>query len=180
MSDNNTGIYYETWTVYSDPSEYLPLTFHSMREPYFHSGPNATMYFDSYDCASFAIRSYDQLSYYGAQLYPNLHLNYTRVNLYSYEPQLLGTYDRIIQNQTLHQDFLNFYRDFDSSKPTTEDWLAALNSIYDSLYVTRRFYLYYNNVYWYMKLKEQLPLKITFNEVPISPVLRKEQKKLRK
>jgi ceroid-lipofuscinosis neuronal protein 5 len=126
------------------------------------------MYFDSFDCASFVIRALDQLYHYGAQFYSNVHLNYTRINIYSYEPQFLGTYDQIIQNQTLHQDFINFYRDFDSSKPDSEEWIASLISIYESFYVDHRFYLYYNNVYWYLKLKESIPLEITFDEISIS------------
>lgn len=134
------------------------------------------MYFDAYDCASFVIRALDELYHYGGQFYPNIHLNYTRINIYSYEPLLLGTYDQIVQNQTLHDDFLNFYRDFDSTKPDSEEWLAALMSIYETFYVDQRFYLYYNNVYWYLRLKGSVPLEITFDEVPINPILRKEQK----
>jgi hypothetical protein len=130
------------------------------------------MYFDSYDCASFVIRGLNQLYSFGAQILPDAHLNYTRINLYSYEPQLLGTYDQIVQNQTLHDDFISFYHDFDSKKPNKELWIAALLDIYETFYLTQRFYLYYNNVYWYMKLKETTPLKVTFDEIPITSVLK--------
>ncbi|CAF4114885.1 unnamed protein product, partial [Rotaria sordida] len=155
-NDNNTGVYYETWSVYSD------------------NGPNATIYFDSYDCASFVIRGLNQLYRYGAEILPNIHLNYTRINLYAYEPQLLGTYNQIIQNKTLHKDFINFYREFDSKKPTTEDWIKSLLEIYETFFISRRFYLYFNNVYWYMRLKETTPLKITFYEIPIGSILKNE------
>jgi hypothetical protein len=131
------------------------------------------MYFDSYDCASFVIRGLNELYHYGAQILPDVHLNYTRLNIYAYEPQLLGTYDQIIQNETLHQDFINFYRDFDSKKPNSEEWVKSLIQIFESFYLTRRFYFYYNNVYWYMKLKETTPLKITFDEISISSILKK-------
>ncbi len=130
------------------------------------------MYFDSYDCASFVIRGLNQLYSFGAQILPDAHLNYTRINLYSYEPQLLGTYDQIVQNQTLHDDFISFYHDIDSKKPNKELWIAALLDIYETFYLTQRFYLYYNNVYWYMKLKETTPLKVTFDEIPITSVLK--------
>ncbi|CAF1452726.1 unnamed protein product [Rotaria sordida] len=156
VNDNNTGVYYETWSVYSD------------------NGPNATIYFDSYDCASFVIRGLNQLYRYGAEILPNIHLNYTRINLYAYEPQLLGTYNQIIQNKTLHKDFINFYREFDSKKPTTEDWIKSLLEIYETFFISRRFYLYFNNVYWYMRLKETTPLKITFYEIPIGSILKNE------
>lgn len=125
------------------------------------------MYFDSYDCASFVIRGLDQLKSFGANFQSSVRLNYTRINLYSYEPQLLGTYDQIMANQSLHEDFLHFYRSFDKSKPTTDDWLTSLLEIYSTFFVDQRFYFYYNNVYWYLKLNERLPLEITFDEVPI-------------
>jgi hypothetical protein len=131
------------------------------------------MYFDSYDCASFVIRGLNELYHYGAQILPDVHLNYTRLNIYAYEPQLLGTYDQIIQNETLHQDFINFYRDFDSKKPNSEEWVKSLIQIFESFYLTRRFYFYYNNVYWYIKLKETTPLKVTFDEISISSILKK-------
>lgn len=129
------------------------------------------MYFDSYDCASFVIRGLDHLHHYGAQLLPDVHLNYTRLNLYSEEPQLLGTYDQIMQNATVRDDFVNFYREFDSKKPKTEDWVKSLVQIYETFYLARRFYFYYNNVYWYMKLKESTPLRVSFDEVPIASLL---------
>ena len=128
------------------------------------------MYFDSFDCASFVIRGLNKLSYYGAQILPDVHLNYTRINLYTYEPQLLGTYDQISQNQSLYEDFLSFYREFDSKKRNSEQWIVSLIDIYETFFITRRFYLYYNDVYWYMKLKETTPFKLTFNEIPIHPV----------
>jgi hypothetical protein len=130
------------------------------------------MYFDSYDCASFVIRGLNQLYQYGAEILPNVHLNYTRLNIYAYEPQLLGTYDQIVQNATYHEDFMKFYREFDSKKPNTEKWLEALVSIYETFYVSRRFYFYYNDVYWYMKLKESTPVKVSFNEIPIGSFLK--------
>ena len=130
------------------------------------------MYFDSYDCASFVIRGLNELYRTGAQMIPGVQLNYTRLNIYAHEPQLLGTYDQIVDNQTLHEDFLDFYRDFDSKKPNKETWLKSLIAIYETFFVQRRFYLYYNQVYWYMKLKESTPIRVSFDQVPISSLLR--------
>ncbi len=132
------------------------------------------MYFDSYDCASFVIRGLNQLYSLGAVIFSNVTVNYTRLNIYSYEPQLLGTYDQIIQNQTLHDDFLEFYREFDSKKPNTDAWIESLLEIYETFYLARRFYLHYNNVYWYLKLKEQTPVLFTFYEIPITKLLEKK------
>lgn len=131
------------------------------------------MYFDSYDCASFVIRGLDQLYRFGAQMLPSVHLNYTRLNIYSYEPQLLGTYEQIVANQSLHNDFVSFYKEFDSKKPNTGAWIESLLSIYESFFVQRRFYLYYNEAYWYLRLKESKPLEITFDEIPIGSTLKK-------
>jgi hypothetical protein len=136
-------------------------------------GPNATMYFDSYDCASFVIRGLNQLYRSGATILPNVTLNYTRLNIYSYEPELLGTYDQIIQNATLHQDFVDFYREFDSKKNGTEEWVVALLDIYETFYIKDRFYLYFNNVYWYLKLKAPTPVEVTFDEIPITDILKR-------
>lgn len=124
------------------------------------------MYFDSYDCASFVIRGLDELYRRGAQVLPNTHLNYTRLNLYSYEPQLIGTFDDVMNNQTLKQDFISFYREFDSKKPNTEAWLEAAIAIFESFFSQRRFYFFYNQMYWYLRLKEK-PLEVTFDEIPI-------------
>uniref|UniRef100_A0AAY4BAL1 Bis(monoacylglycero)phosphate synthase CLN5 n=1 Tax=Denticeps clupeoides TaxID=299321 RepID=A0AAY4BAL1_9TELE len=46
--DNGTGIYYETWTVKSDP------------------GANSTVWFESYDCSQFVHRTYRKLAELGA------------------------------------------------------------------------------------------------------------------
>lgn len=134
-------------------------------------GDNATMYFDSYDCASFVIRGLNKLYGYNATLLPDVHLNYTRLNLYSYEPEYLGTYEQIMQNQTLHTDFVKFYEDFQAKKPNAEDWILSALEIYETFYLQRRFYFYFNEVYWYLKLKEAKPLEISFDEIPISAAL---------
>ncbi len=139
----------------------------------FFQGPNATMYFDSYDCASFVVRGLNQLHSYGAIILPDVHLNYTRINIYSFEPELLGTYDQIIQNKTLHDDFITFYDEFQAKKPGAEDWILALLEIYETFYLSRRFYFFFNSEYWYLKLKEGTPLKVTFDEIPITALLKK-------
>jgi ceroid-lipofuscinosis neuronal protein 5 len=136
-------------------------------------GPDATLYFDSYDCASFVIRALNQLNRSGAQFLSNVHLNYTRLNIYAYEPQLIGTYEQVVGNETLRDDFIQFYREFDSKKPGSEAWVKAFLNIYETFFIHRRFYLYYNQVYWYMNLKRPKPIEITFDEVPISALLTK-------
>jgi len=57
-------------------------------------------------------------------------------------------------------------------KPNKEAWLEALLEIYETFYLSKRFYFHYNSVYWYLRLK-QTPLQISFSEVPINPAFLK-------
>lgn len=42
----------------------------------------------------------------------NINLNYTRLNLFGYEPELLGSYEKIFSgnNKTLINDMLAFFK----------------------------------------------------------------------
>jgi hypothetical protein len=42
----------------------------------------------------------------------NINLNYTRLNLFGYEPELLGSYEKIFSgnNKTLINDMLEFFK----------------------------------------------------------------------
>ncbi|CAB1448791.1 unnamed protein product [Pleuronectes platessa] len=83
QDDNETGIYYETWTVRSDP------------------GPNATAWFESYDCSQFVHRTYRKLSELGAKLSSRSQTNYTKIYLYSGEPSYLGNDSAIFSQPAL-------------------------------------------------------------------------------
>mgnify|MGYP002378374026 CR=1 FL=1 len=130
------------------------------------------MYFDSYDCASFVIRALNKFDALNATILPDVHLNYTRVNLYSAEPELLGTYEQIMQNKTLHRDFVEFYQEFQNKKRGATDWFVELLDLYETFFLFDRFYLYFNNVYWYLKLHSP-KLHVTFNEEPITAILKR-------
>lgn len=151
--DNNTAVYYETWTVYNTDNQ---------------TDPGLTMYFDSFDCASWVLRAFDQLYEIGARFDPNVQLNYTRLNLYGEEPVLIGNYSQIFNsgNKTLIADIRQFYSDF--QKPAggyIEDIEAAI-AIYNEMIVRREFYMYYNSLYWYIELKSPF-VKITYYEIPL-------------
>lgn len=100
----------------------------------------------------------------GAKFDGSVKLNYTRLNLYAHEPQLLGNYSQIFNsnNQTLISDIRQFYKDF--QKPT--DYIQAAISIYEELIVREEFYFFYNNLYWFINLKPP-NIKITYYNVPL-------------
>lgn len=57
-------------------------------------------------------RALDQIYLEGGRFIQNINLNYTRLNLYGYEPELLGSYEQIFSgtNTTLKNDMLDFYK----------------------------------------------------------------------
>lgn len=150
--DNNTNIYYETWTVYSTNNT---------------QDPTRVMYFDSFDCASWVLRAFNQLYVLGATFNASIYLNYTRLNLYSQEPVLIGNYSQIFNsnNQTLIDDIRHFYRTF--QKPN--GYLSILEQGIEAYYYIekeQRFYFYYNDLYWYLSLKHPF-MHVTYYQVPL-------------
>uniref|UniRef100_A0AAY4B7S2 Bis(monoacylglycero)phosphate synthase CLN5 n=1 Tax=Denticeps clupeoides TaxID=299321 RepID=A0AAY4B7S2_9TELE len=80
--DNGTGIYYETWTVKSDP------------------GANSTVWFESYDCSQFVHRTYRKLAELGAKLSSRTQTNYTKIYLsiteaFEKPPYIQITYEEV-------------------------------------------------------------------------------------
>jgi len=150
LDDNNTRIFYETWTVYSS---------HDALDK------NTVMYFDSFDCASWVLRAFDSLYTFGARFDPEAKLNYTRLNLYSYEPILIGTYSDIFnsKNETLIDDVVKFYKDF--QKPNKE-FLPQFLDIFTYFTVLKRFYFYYNEKYWLLNLKSPY-VNISYDNIPL-------------
>lgn len=147
--DNNTAVYYETWTVYNTDNL---------------NDPSLTMYFDSFDCASWTLRAFEQMYSYGARFDPSVHLNYTRLNLYGYEPILIGDFSRVATNSTLLADMIEFYSFF--QKPDSRNFVQQLEHILNEILVRREFYFYYNSMYWFIKLKAPF-VKITYYPIPL-------------
>lgn len=100
----------------------------------------------------------------GAQFDLNVSLNYTRLNLYGQEPELLGNYSQIFQgkNQTLINDIREFYRGF--QKRT--DYLEQLIEIYTDFAIKKKYYFFYNDLYWFINLKAPY-VKITYEKIPL-------------
>ncbi|XP_069130126.1 bis(monoacylglycero)phosphate synthase CLN5-like [Argopecten irradians] len=148
LMDNRTGLFYETWTV--------------------ESGPGGKMWFDAFDCASWVLRAFNQLGVLGAKFDQSVHLNYTRIHLYSDQPIYLGNETEIFGkkgNVSLAKDMLNFYKNFQAHVSDTK---LVLNIIDMLLYVVGKdeFYLYYNNAYWLLHMKKPY-VGLTYNEVPV-------------
>ncbi|XP_074650828.1 bis(monoacylglycero)phosphate synthase CLN5-like [Tubulanus polymorphus] len=146
--DNRTGIYYETWTV--------------------EEKPGGRMWFDSYDCASFVVRAFQQLKNVGAKFNRNVRLNYTRVHIYSEQPRFLGNTSQIFGptgNKTLAADILRFYEDF---QPHVPFWKTLLNILFaaEEIFIEKKFYLFYNFAYWILPIQKPY-FGLTYTEVPL-------------
>ncbi|XP_051016977.1 ceroid-lipofuscinosis neuronal protein 5 [Acomys russatus] len=147
--DNETGIYYETWTVQASP------------------GKGVETWFESYDCSSFVLRTYEKLAEFGTE-FKKIETNYTRIFLYSGEPTYLGNETSIFGpegNKTLALVIKKFYDPF---KPflSTKEFMLHLLKIFDSVVIHRQFYLFYNFEYWFLPMKSPF-VKITYEEIPL-------------
>ncbi|XP_072300939.1 bis(monoacylglycero)phosphate synthase CLN5 [Eucyclogobius newberryi] len=150
QEDNRTGIYYETWTVLSDPN------------------PNATVWFESYDCSQFVHRTYRKLTELGAKLSSRTQTNYTKIYLYSGEPRYLGNDSAIFDQPALGNlamDIRKFYNTFRSHQSFVDIVLSLLEA-YEKVVLNKSFYLYYNFEYWYLPMKSPY-IGITYEEVPL-------------
>ncbi|XP_078721042.1 bis(monoacylglycero)phosphate synthase CLN5-like isoform X1 [Lampetra fluviatilis] len=150
--DNDTGVYYETWTVRS--GEEL----------------NATSWFESYDCSRFVQRTFKRLAELGAMFKPGLRTHYTRLNLYCGEPHLLGNASTIFGTASkeaikLAKEIRSFYTNFQPNQSLLGLLLSVLN-IYGELVLQHRFFLYYNSEYWLLPMKPPF-VSITYEEAPL-------------
>lgn len=150
QDDNETGIYYETWTVRSDPS------------------PNATVWFESYDCSQFVHRAYRKLAELGAKLSSRTQTNYTKIYLYSGEPTYLGNDSAIFGQPALKNlavDIRTFYHAFRPHQSFI-DFAISLLEAYKKVVLDKSFYLYYNFEYWHLPMKPPY-VQILYEEVPL-------------
>lgn len=149
QDDNETGVYYETWTVKRDP------------------GANATTWFESYDCSQFVHRTYRKLFDLGAILLSKTQTNYTKIYLYSEEPVYLGDDAIFHQSSTkdLAKDIKNFYHSFRPHQSVLEV-IISLFEAYEKMVLEKTFYLYYNSEYWKLPMKQPY-FRITYEEIPL-------------
>ncbi len=136
LQDNHTGLFYETWRV---------------------ADTNGSLWFHPFDCASYVIRVFQEMTRLGAHYLPGkTGANYTYITLYSDTPRYLGNDTTIFGakgNQTLAAEIMTFYSNFQAHQPTLK-FVESLLEIFDFLYLKNEFYLYYNAGYWYLPMKK--------------------------
>ncbi|XP_063300758.1 ceroid-lipofuscinosis neuronal protein 5 isoform X1 [Pelobates fuscus] len=148
--DNDTGIYYETWTV-QEPTRAKP-----------------RVWFESYDCSKFVLRTYQKIWELGATFNKEIQTNYTRIFLYSGEPVYLGNVSSIFGphgNTSLAEDIRMFYTPF-RPPHSFKEFLISILAIYDEVVLHKTFYLFYNFEYWYLPM-EYPYIKLTYEEIPL-------------
>ncbi|XP_062313643.1 ceroid-lipofuscinosis neuronal protein 5 [Osmerus eperlanus] len=150
QDDNQTGIYYETWTVRSSPDS------------------NATVWFESYDCSQFVHRTYRKLKELGAKLSSRSQTNYTKIYLYSGEPTYLGNDSTIFGQASMKKlaaDIQQFYHPFRPHQSYV-DLTLSLMEAYKKVVIDKSFYLYYNFEYWHLPMKYPY-IQVSYEEVPL-------------
>nr|XP_033806083.1 ceroid-lipofuscinosis neuronal protein 5 isoform X1 [Geotrypetes seraphini] len=148
--DNDTGIYYETWTVQAHPDA------------------NSTVWFESYDCSKFVLRTYQKLAELGAIFDKKIQTNYTRIFLYSGEPVFLGNETYLFGpqgNKTIANEIRDFYYSFRPHQSPTEI-LLSLIQVFTEVCLETVFFFFYNFEYWYLPMKSPF-IKITYEEIPL-------------
>ncbi|XP_019380986.1 PREDICTED: ceroid-lipofuscinosis neuronal protein 5 isoform X1 [Gavialis gangeticus] len=147
--DNDTGIYYETWTVRASPDQ------------------QSVVWFESYECSKFVLRTYQKLADLGA-VFNNIQTNYTTITLFSGEPIYLGNETSIFGppgNRTVAEALRDFYSPFKPPRAVKEFFWNLLKII-DQVILQQRFYLFYNLEYWFLPMKSPY-IKITYEEIPL-------------
>ena len=99
---------------------------------------------------------------FGARFDLSVSLNYTRLNLYADEPKLLGNYTHVMNTPELNTTILDFFGHF--QKRT--DYYRQFIEVYEQFLVKEEFYLFYNNLYWYVPLKAPY-VKFSYNNIPL-------------
>jgi len=123
------------------------------------------MWFDSFDCASFVIRAFQELANIGTKFNQSVHLNYTRINLYSEAPIFLGNETVVRANESLYQNITSFYSKFQSHQ-SYKDLVTHLIEAYVEIFKDDVFYFFFNYEYWLLPMKKPY-IKLTYLEKPL-------------
>lgn len=146
--DNQTAIYYITFRVASQPE-------------------NGTLYWASWDCITFVLRSFEEMAKLGAKFNHSRIVNHTKMVLYSDTPVLLGNASQIFGpggNATLAADMMKFYSDFQTHQSLAH-WIDHILNAADQIFVKDKFYFWYNEQYWFLPMKEPY-FKLSYNAEP--------------
>ena len=160
ISDNNTGIYYETWRVrnFTDSSSFI-------------------QWFDPYDCTNYAIRAFQFLGELGVKYTSDYTSNYSMLTLYCDMPTYLANETQIYGpggDKELAQTLDTFYSYFQAHQPVLH-FVESLLHIYQYVVLEKEFFLYYNEAYWRLPMKAPY-IKATYEYVPFyTPPSRREE-----
>ena len=126
------------------------------------------LWFDSWECASWVLRAFDALASFGAKFDPRVHLNYTRMNIYSQQPVLLGNASTIFGeggDKQVAADIVQFYSLFQSHQSLPQLIVSLLTAFWETV-VEEKFYLFYNEQYWLLPVVKPY-FRLTYEEVPL-------------
>uniref|UniRef100_A0A8C3ACK4 Bis(monoacylglycero)phosphate synthase CLN5 n=1 Tax=Cyclopterus lumpus TaxID=8103 RepID=A0A8C3ACK4_CYCLU len=132
-------------------------------------GPNATVWFESYDCFQFCpLARTGRLTELGSKLARQIPDQLHKIYLYSGEPAYLGNDSAIFGQPALKNlavDIRKFYHTFRPHQ-SLADFAISLLEAYEKVVIEKSFYLYYNFEYWYLPMKPPY-VQITYEEVPL-------------
>lgn len=123
------------------------------------------MWFEPFDCASWVLRAFDTLSIHGAKFNHSVHLNYTKIILYSQEPKYIGNSTTIYNDPETLSKLYSFYTYFQGSKSFAQV-LENLLKYFEWFILNDIFYLFYNDEYWQLPLVYPF-IQLTYDEVPL-------------
>ena len=144
--DNNTFPFYETWTV---------------------KNANGSVWFEAFDCASWVLRAFDKMHFYGATFDQSVQLNYTKISLISSEPKFLVAESDLykVKNIPTLLRLTAFYTHFQAN-PDYKVMIENLFKYMEAFLLDQTFFLYYNQGYYELPLVEPF-IKLTYENVPL-------------
>ena len=135
------------------------------------AGQPSLTWFNAWDSSSWVLRAFNKLFQFGAVFDHSVSLRYTRLNLYSTEPQRLGSASAIFSrpsNRHLAKDIVKFYRRFQSYQ-SMADLTQSLLDDFPVVVGGMGFYVYYNQEFWL--LVGNFPFfDVTYTDVPLPGV----------
>lgn len=134
----------------------------------YHPCLDGKVLFPPMDCASWVLRAFKEMKSLGGNFNQSVHLNYTKIILYTNEPQRLGNYSEIFDSSKMNktrQNLLNFYGHFQKESSYLTLIAHLIEALADFL-IDDSFYLYYNDIYWQLPLASPF-VHLTYDEVPL-------------
>lgn len=123
------------------------------------------VWFESYDCATFVIRVLQRMHDLGARFDLTVPApKYDYMTLYSYEPVLVA--NDTLRDPATRQEIVDFYKNFRPHQSLWETLVSIIHVILNDVYVQDKFYVYFNQQYWRLRLKAPI-FDVKFVPVPL-------------